>query len=372
MKKDSFSSFRKVATVALVLIGLVFAGCEKEKMEIEVNKNLLLPKNCIVKNNNNVSETFNNQERELLSIVIAKSMQNPEFRMFIKEEALKQFDGDYDVLFQNVKDKNIAKGKTIEDFLFDFYLNEKGINTSKSEFKKIIESIPDFQISVPVNCENWDAETEIPLVTYIPVDFDEQTTKYVNAYDYNGNLYTLSTQDEPDVAVVVLGSCERMDYVPTNSFVESIKGNLDSKTARYSGGYEYIGAIKFDNLGYFESWLEGKPEIELRILSYTIGGTLKLWITNPKRKDVNEKWKIYNTFLTRWHFSDYGNYLTWYWQEKDSGSTTTITHTNPDTGQSVSFTTTDESDDIAIETIHKDDTQTIYNGGNFQFTIYWY
>jgi len=40
MKKDSFSSFRKVAAVALVLIGLVFAGCEKEiQTDTEIQDN---------------------------------------------------------------------------------------------------------------------------------------------------------------------------------------------------------------------------------------------------------------------------------------------------------------------------------------------
>jgi len=43
MKKDSFKSFRKVAAVALVLIGLVFAGCEKMELTNPENiqKNIL-------------------------------------------------------------------------------------------------------------------------------------------------------------------------------------------------------------------------------------------------------------------------------------------------------------------------------------------
>ncbi len=55
MKKDSFSSFRKVATVSLVLIGLVFAGCEKEIQNEQTNQ-----KNLKVINFNNFDLTVKN------------------------------------------------------------------------------------------------------------------------------------------------------------------------------------------------------------------------------------------------------------------------------------------------------------------------
>lgn len=42
-------------------------------------------------------------------------------RKLIKEEAIKQFDYDYDVLYMLVKDKKLSGGGTLEEFLSNVY-----------------------------------------------------------------------------------------------------------------------------------------------------------------------------------------------------------------------------------------------------------
>lgn len=91
--------------------------------------------------------------------------------------------------------------------------NVKSINKQNidSFFLKVKEMFPNLQISVPVLCENWDTENFIPLVAFIPVDYDEKTHKEVTAYDINGKEYILSTLEEPNYPVIVVGISERVD-----------------------------------------------------------------------------------------------------------------------------------------------------------------
>jgi hypothetical protein len=49
--------------------------------------------------------------------MLAKTLKDKEVRTFIKSEALKQFDGDYDVLYKNVAEYSFTDGKKFKDKL---------------------------------------------------------------------------------------------------------------------------------------------------------------------------------------------------------------------------------------------------------------
>ncbi len=70
MKKDSFSSFRKVAAVALVLIGLVFAGCEKEELTTNPEQQITVDNtlNKILNFKNLVENPQNIKSGEVMSV----------------------------------------------------------------------------------------------------------------------------------------------------------------------------------------------------------------------------------------------------------------------------------------------------------------
>lgn len=103
-----------------------------------------------------------------------------EVRRFLKKEATKQFDNDYDVFYPLVKDKIVADGKSFRDILLSY-------TTDPSELTEIEQSqlllnilIPDLTLFWDFNAEKWDVnDAEIVVMCRD----DESDTMYENGED---------------------------------------------------------------------------------------------------------------------------------------------------------------------------------------------
>src|SRR4051794_33782850 len=85
----------------------------------------------------------NYQKRITFSKVLAKAIgAEPLLREKIKNEALKQFDLDYDVLFQTIKDDVLSDNETVFNKMSKYA-------SSKEEFEKLVSSLPLLTIYVP-------------------------------------------------------------------------------------------------------------------------------------------------------------------------------------------------------------------------------
>jgi hypothetical protein len=110
------------------------------------------------------------------------------------EELLIEQSIEYSTLF---KKSNILDGNT----------NISG----KAFLEKVKQAFPNLQVSVPIHCEEWDTENYIPLVAFVPYDFQEQTHDSICAYDIYGNKHMLSSLDPPEDPVIVVSPSERID-----------------------------------------------------------------------------------------------------------------------------------------------------------------
>ena len=284
--------------------GMFLTSCDKTEL-VAPNENEGLEKSA-----EEIVLTQNDADRELLAKIVAKALAEEDFRTIIKSEAMLMFDGDYDVLYNKVGKKQNAKGNSIESYLLNTYNQMKGKNASQSEFEKLVSFIPDFQISVPVNCEEWDTKNYTPLVTYIPANLDEATAKTTRAFDSNGKLHILSLEKEPEMPVVVIGSCERVDEKG------EVKGQImqisdkpiieeNDKVTRQSGMKEYVYKIKFNDLSSVEKWYLGGPEIKVAAKTSDGGIDYKTtWNFNNKRAELNDEWYYCYCFISGWYFSD--------------------------------------------------------------------
>lgn len=197
------------------LFGLLvlILSCEKE---IEEAPELSLSEKVALNEENALVHHFAN--------VLAKSLSNKDGRSFIKKEALKEFDGDYDILFAKVKDEDFSgkslkssRQKTYGSFLKDFY-ESKSKNKSNEDFDIFINSLSDnyplLQISIPEvyeqSTENWDISDYTPLVAVLPDNFDENITEVITAYDMDGNISYLNINEYPDNPVIIISQNERL------------------------------------------------------------------------------------------------------------------------------------------------------------------
>ncbi|HYV94278.1 MAG TPA: DUF3103 family protein [Chitinophagales bacterium] len=274
-----------------------------------------------------------NESLDKAALIVATSLQDPALRSFIKAEALKQFDGDYDVLYRSAK-TIVINGRSLENI---FSGATQARFSQAGEFESVISNVPNFQISVPVHCEEWNTDNDIPLVAISEKDADEKTLQQVKAYDSEGNIHFLSADAEPDMPVIVVGISERVD---NNGALKYTFEGSSPYDERVNGQNTILGSIRCPDLGHIESWLNGKPELRLRIYGaklYESSSTpTAVKITtkyyNPKRSDIDGVWYNPGTSLFNWYrywYSPttdfvYGSEVNFYWVEEDGGSGITI------------------------------------------------
>ncbi len=247
--------------------------------------------------------------------LLASSLKDQGVRKFIKDEANKIFDGDFDILVSRVVNSKIG------DVTFSEKIKQNsvgGITKGNEVFENAIKN-PKLNIAVPILIEKWDTSKQ-PLVA-VALGVSEKGTEYLKAFDSNGNSYLIDANLEPNVPVIVVGNNERMNYKPeVNS----------STNLRTSGNFERITYLKCPNLSDIESWYFGAPEIRFDGVVYNNDFSAAFQAfsktQNPSRSKAKDGYTL-NQELFGWYFDEnHGpDYYLQTWEIDDSGSTYKLT-----------------------------------------------
>ena len=181
--------------VLVFLVYLSVASCNESLNDIDKNV---------------VSATFLEQSesnlilKQKFSSALVKVLgQNEEVRSLIKEEALKQIDFDYDVLYCLIKDKQLKNGVTLEEYLEKYLTSD--------ELKCIHKRLPTLTLFVPTLPENsfsvhsWNTIDELPAVAVKVSDNND-----VKIYYGNGETEVFPADIIPGFPVVVVKENERI------------------------------------------------------------------------------------------------------------------------------------------------------------------
>lgn len=208
-----------IHVIIIVFLGLFLQSCNNEPFEDngysqqEGNTNQEPPKQI---------EQLNLSESDQLKVNFGRAFaqalkESPELRLFIKQEALKQFNKDYDVLYNLVKHKPVNGKPSIREKngadaslegLMQNYFEEKG------ELEEIQSQLPLLTVFVPklpensFSAESWDPNdpSQIPVVG-VRVD----NTNEVPMIDaVNNHEYVLEDDVIPGYPVVVIKNNERL------------------------------------------------------------------------------------------------------------------------------------------------------------------
>ena len=170
---------------------------------------------------------LDNSDLELLTSVVQKALINSsDFRKQLKTEVLLQRDGDYDMILKKAVNGDVRtdvsglrSSFSIREVLNDSYcrlnnvksnlLRSTNETTSGSYIDDLIAKYPLLQISIPVNAENWNADSEVPVITFIPFDKKDMDGKPFVGYKANGDTIMLSGKTPPTFPVIVIGLNER-------------------------------------------------------------------------------------------------------------------------------------------------------------------
>jgi hypothetical protein len=239
-------------------------------------------------------------------------------REWVKSEALKQFDGDYSVLWMHHLDFSFFDGQSLRTKIIMGLA--KYNQQPEVKFSRLMEDYPTLQFSVPVNVEKWDAENDIPLTTYCASDFEDSSVAMIECYRSGDVATTLSTKQDPAVPVVVVGLNERVNP----------DGRLDppadvsspaSKTFRNDLESESIWQINVPNISAIEGWVAGKPEFRFR-MNLASGDTVRKKLSpqnKPRSEFTPSNWVQYHfEVLATWDWSTMGQHYVMHWWEDDA------------------------------------------------------
>jgi len=190
------------------------------------------------------------------SVILSKAVFNePQLRAFIKNEALKQFDCDYDVFYPFVKYEEVANGETFESILKRYDLDNK-LPSIESAVPKLTILVPDWSW-VDNDCfsvKTWDSSDDSIMVAYDQADGTHQLV-------LNGQTgESLPYGSYIDLPVLIVKSNERMQVDAT------VKGG--------GLGYSFIDS-RYDNTKHTATKVVYDREFEINLG----GGAMSDWVS---------------------------------------------------------------------------------------------
>ncbi len=248
---------------------------------------------------------------------LAKMLGDKKMREFLKSEAVKQFDGDFDILVSSHKEKF-------------------------KKFENLMSETPKLNIGFNELVERWDIDKNSILVaSRIGLNADAKT---LIAYDFKGRKYEIDSKIEPDKPIIVIGYNERVDILGGKLKILNFKSNKNDIISKSriascsypyrsgSANYERLKGMKFSDLSHYEPWYDFKPEISFRVYAPTQSnnfasvGKIIDQPFSPNRYSVNNSWWDFDTPLFIWETPKYTTTLIYEFLEiDDSGQTSTIT-----------------------------------------------
>ena len=184
----------RLKQVGLLLALFIVGSCSNDMIETSNNSSLI---------EESYDEIDLNSLKSEFSFALARVLNESEgVRKLIKEEAIKQFDYDYDVLYMLVKDKKLSGGGTLEEFLSKYM--------SKENLLALYKEMPTLTVFVPVlpndifSAEKWNVAQEVPFVAY------KSKENQILFVDNAGKVNTIKSNEIPSFPIVVVKPSERV------------------------------------------------------------------------------------------------------------------------------------------------------------------
>lgn len=181
-----------------MLCAMLFSACTQDDV-LGVNEEIPTTKTRSVLSTQKAQIKF----AKILSKAVSA---NVDLRRFLKEEAMRQFDNDYDVFYPLVKDKIVTNGKTFRDILLSYCEGSNDLKEIEQSQELLNILIPDLTLFWDFNADKWNPEqNEIVVICRS----DEDRTMFENG-ETIGNL---DKNEIPGFPCLVIKDNERMKVV---------------------------------------------------------------------------------------------------------------------------------------------------------------
>ncbi len=330
----------KKLSVFLTILGFLFLiiSCETDNLptntekssaielfENDVDKIEISESDIALLNNYALEKSSDDERRDAVvdevllkyfAMAVAKSLKHPEICQTLKKKIGEKFDGDYDVLWEQIK-KNQISGQELREMVNSRFSGR----TRQVLTLEMIETVPLLQISLPVNFDDWDGESTI-LVAYTPLTTDDMEWEEITAYDADLKEYILDANTEPDYPVIVVGINERSDPDTHLPYHTSKNYNAIGKSADILSDdpplpptEHKIQVCDFCLYDDHEPWISGSPEIYVKARYPWDDGTWKRTdfpsVNDEKLYEEEDYSWLPKTIYTEDSFSDFVRVQVW-------------------------------------------------------------
>ena len=388
--------------LGMVTVGLSLClwSCDKQDKNVQPSEEITV-----------LTPTEYNSRLEDVAKALAISMNEKSVKSFIKEEALKKFDGDYDILYGQVEDKKI-NGENFESILAtNTSIGKSAKVDAVNNLRQTQKLIPLLNIAVPLNIEKWNTDNYSPMVVVLPDNYSEEKTKTLKAFKGDGSSFSIDASKIPSEPFIVVSENERTLFdnglynvrtgIYGTSFLQkdglseikpiskSSKGAKVASTLGYgSNQYLYLQSLYCYDVSVYESWWKGGPEIQMRVFGALWGATSLSQFRDTGEMQFPRLFPLYtpplNTSIVYWN-SDVRDLLKFWFAEIDGGALRKITiggsfiPVAPGVGATLGFEfDTGEADDIIGEYLVDKNAPAPYSlagyqcydvSGNFFFSL---
>lgn len=144
-----------------------------------------------------------NSAQTKFAVILAKAVsQDQGLRSFLKQESVKQFDKDYDVLYQMIRDEKVDGIATVREKLIHYGGSVQQLDSIEAELPLLTIFIPTLPEFSP---EKWNPVTEIPLVAAANIGENN-----ISLYSGSGDKVVLEPNQIPGGPVLVIKQNERL------------------------------------------------------------------------------------------------------------------------------------------------------------------
>lgn len=203
----------------VMVLTATFVACEKNELKNQFSKTNEI-------NSNKVASVIDEAlaQREFARL-LSKAVYNCQsLRTLIKEEAIKQFDNDYDVFYPFIKHKEVENGKTVRDILISFCDNKTILSQIEETLPLLNIYVPNMELFGNFNAENWDVNDNEIAVSYL--EQYGNTTFFGNG----DSIFSLPPDEIPGFPVLFIKNNERLAaFKNTTRSTNEVGNNLEYK-----------------------------------------------------------------------------------------------------------------------------------------------
>lgn len=179
----------------MVAVALSIASCSREADQLTINEES--------------SDAFISAQKEFAKILSSALNEEPDLRAFLKNEALKEFDMDYDVFYPYTKDVVVSGNRTFKDILISHSEDPSSLDRIEAVIPKLTILVPDWSW---VDKDGFSVKTWDTYSKEVFVGISDDSSDHV--IFLNGEeAGTVSAGTIPCSPVVIIKSNERMRVV---------------------------------------------------------------------------------------------------------------------------------------------------------------